>query len=59
MKDQLKKTFSDSRHAPTKEEDYVKTEEVLVAEMNQLELRQEHFIPHEKINRCLTDIFKI
>ena len=44
MKDQLKKTFSDSsRHVPTKEEDYVKTEEVLVAEMNQLELRQEHF----------------
>ena len=44
MKDQLKKTFSDSsRHVPTKEEDYAKTEEVLVAEMNQLELRQEHF----------------
>ena len=60
MKDQLKKTFSDSsRHVPTKEEDYVKTEEVLVAEMNQLELRQEHFIPHEKINQCLTNIFKI
>ena len=42
MKDQLKTSFSDSsRHAPTKEEDYVKTEEDLVAEMNQLELRQE------------------
>ena len=43
MKDQLKKTFSDSsRHVPTKE-DYVKTEEDLVAEMNQLELRQENY----------------
>ena len=40
MKDQLKKTFSESsRHVPTKQEDYVKTEEALVAEMNQLELR--------------------
>ena len=43
MKDQLKKTFSNSsRHVPT-EEDYVKTEEALVAEMNQLELRQENY----------------
>ena len=44
MKDQLKKTFSDSsRHVPTKGEDYVKIEEALVAEMNQLELRQEKY----------------
>ena len=51
MKDQLKKTFSDSsRHVPTKEEDYVKTEEVLVAEMNQLELRQEHFFDSRNNN---------
>ena len=44
MKDQLKKTFSgSSRHVPTKKEDYIKTEEDLVAEMNQLKLRQEHY----------------
>ena len=44
MKDQLKKTFSDSsRYIPTKEEDYVKTEEALVAEMNHLDLRQENY----------------
>ena len=43
MKDQLKKTFSDSsKHVPTKK-DYIKTEEALVAEMNQLELRQENY----------------
>ena len=50
MKDQLKKTFSDStRHVPTKE-DYVKREEALVAEMNQLELRQENYVDRRSNN---------
>ena len=51
MKYQLKKTFSDSsRHVPTKEEDYVKTEEALVAEMNKLELRQENYFDTQNDN---------
>ena len=51
MKDQLKKTLSDSsRCVPRKKEDYVKTEEALVAEMNQLELRQENYFDTQNNN---------
>ena len=51
MKDQLKKTFSDnSRYIPTKDDDHIKTEKALLADMNQLQIRPKNrFDTHNAI----------